>query len=119
FVVVHLMVLTLLARRFVRRKQSPPPTFVLVGLSLLAGLAGALLAAAVAWELIPAGWDLLGKRLMTEGMVMLLVLGVGGFLGPRLLGFAALPSHGAPVEPVSRRLLRSSVVKSSMAGFAV
>jgi uncharacterized protein involved in response to NO len=119
FVVAHLMVLTLLARRFVRRKRNPPPRFVLVGLSLLAGSVGALLAAAVAGALIPAGWDLLGKRLMTEGMVMLLVLGVGGFLGPRLLGFAALPSHGTPVEPVSLRNLRFSVMKSSLAGLAV
>jgi uncharacterized protein involved in response to NO len=85
FVVAHAMLLALVGRRFIARRQSPP-TFVLIGLGLLAGAAGALLNAGIAWELIPAFWDLLGKRLLTEGMVMLLVLGVGGFLGQRLLG---------------------------------
>ena len=91
FVVAHAMLLTLVGRRVVRRQQSPPPTFVQIGLALVAGAAGAVLMSAVAFELIPASWDLLGKRLLTEGMVMLLVLGVGGFLGPRLLGFASPP----------------------------
>ena len=98
FLAAHLILLVLLATRFARRKQDPPPTFVLVGLALLAGAVGACLIAAVAWELVPAEWDLLGKRLLTEGMVMLLVLGIGGFLGPRLLGYAEVPKHGAPVS---------------------
>jgi len=121
FVIAHLMLLTLLARRFARRKQNPPPTFVLVGLALMAGAFGALLEAGVAWELIGASWDLLGKRLLTEGMVTLLVLGVGGFLGPRLLGFAALPQHGAPLnlDQKSPRVLRSSGVESFVAGLVV
>jgi uncharacterized protein involved in response to NO len=98
FVSAHGILLTLLARRFIRRQQNPPPTFVHIGFALVAGAAGALLTSGVALELIPAGWDLLGRRLLTEGMVMLLVLGVGGFLGPRLLGFASLPAHGATVS---------------------
>ena len=97
FVAAHVMLIAMVASRFARRTQDPPPTFVQIGLALLAGAAGAALTALVAWELVPASWDLLGKRLLTEGMVMLLVLGVGGFLGPRLLGFAALPQHGTPV----------------------
>ena len=97
FAVAHAMLIGLVATRFTRRTQNPPPTFVQIGLALVAGAAGAVLTAAVAWELVRPAWDLLGKRLLTEGMVMLLVLGVGGFLGPRLLGFAALPSHGTPV----------------------
>ena len=114
FVAAHAMLLTLVARRFVHRKQNPPPTFVLIGLGLVAGAAGAALTCGVALELIPASWDLLGKRLLTEGMVMLLVLGVGGFLGPRLLGFAALPSH--PIPSVSAA---SSSVESVIAGLVI
>jgi hypothetical protein len=45
----------------------------------------------IAFELLAPSWDLLAKRLLTEGMFLMLVLGVGGFLGPRLMGFAALP----------------------------
>jgi uncharacterized protein involved in response to NO len=92
------MLLALIGQRFARRTQNPPPTFVQIGLALVAGLAGALITSGVAWEVVGPGWDLLGKRLLTEGMVTLLVLGVGGFLGPRLLGFAALPKHGQPVQ---------------------
>ena len=36
-------------------------------------------------------------------MVLLLVLGVGGFLGPRLLGFASLPVNGMPLPPSDGR----------------
>ena len=93
FVAAHVMLLTMLGRRFAGRRQNPPATFVYIGIGLLAGAAGALLVAGVTLERIDAAWDLLGKRLLTEGMVMLLVLGVGGFLGPRLLGFAPPPSH--------------------------
>jgi uncharacterized protein involved in response to NO len=97
FVAVHAMLLAMIATRFARRTQKPPPTFSLIGLALIAGAAGAVINAGVAWELVPASLDVLGRRMLTEGMVMLLVLGVGGFLGPRLLGFAALPKPGAPI----------------------
>jgi uncharacterized protein involved in response to NO len=96
-VIAHFTLLALVGRRFLSRRQNPPPSFVLVGLGLIAGALGALLIAGVAWEIMPASWDLLGKRLLTEGMVMLLVLGVGGFLGPRLLGFTALPQYGTTI----------------------
>jgi uncharacterized protein involved in response to NO len=103
FVVAHAMLLVLLARRFVRRQQQPPASFVVVGMGLLAGAVGALITAGVAWEIAPAAWDLPGRRMLTEGMMLLLVVGVSGFLGPRLLGFAALPlpgqSHGGPTIP--------------------
>ena len=91
FVAMHAMVMTLAIRRFRRRQQDPPETFSLIGLGLIAGAAGAVIDFGVAWSVISPSLDLLGRRLLTEGMVLLLVLGVGGFLGPRLLGFAAFP----------------------------
>lgn len=92
FVVAHLWVMALAISRFVRRKRQPPETFPLVGLGMLAGALGALLVAGVSLTVVSPVWYALGKSLLTDGMVLLLVLGVGGFLGPRLLGFAALPS---------------------------
>jgi len=111
FVAAHVMLLTLIVQRFAKRTQNPPPSFANIGLGLLAGAAGALITSGVALELIPASWDLLGRRLLTEGMVMLLVLGVGGFLGPRLLGFAPPQSHQMPSASSA-----SSAVESLVAG---
>jgi uncharacterized protein involved in response to NO len=87
FLVAHLLVVSLAATRYLRRQQQPPSSFVLVGLGLAAGLAGAIVNVGVATEIVAPLWDVLGRRLLTEGMMLLLVMGVGGFLGPRLLGF--------------------------------
>ena len=104
FGAAHLTLIVLAARRFLRRQQEPPDTFVLVGMGLACGVLAAFFNAAVALEWIDPGWDLLGRRLLTEGMVLLLVLGVGGFLGPRLLGFAPMPfvQVGVAIEPRRR-----------------
>jgi uncharacterized protein involved in response to NO len=91
FLAVHATVITLAVQRVRRRRSAPPESFALVGIGMLAGLAAAVINVAVSLGWMPAAWDLLGRRLLTEGMVLLLVLGVGGFLGPRLLGFAPLP----------------------------
>jgi uncharacterized protein involved in response to NO len=124
FVAVHFTLLVLVARRFARRQHNPPPTFVLIGLGLLAGALGAVLNFGVAWNIVPASWDLLGKRLLTEGMMMLLVLGIGGFLGPRLLGFAALPEFavgGGRTErpPAPARLEGIVALRWAAAGLAI
>lgn len=98
FAAAHVMLIVLAARRFLRRQQQPPDTFALVGTGMACGAVAAVINAAVALEALDPRWDLLGRRLLTEGMVLLLVLGVGGFLGPRLLGFAQMPlvQIGAP-----------------------
>lgn len=98
FAAAHLTLIVLAARRFLRRTQQPPDTFALVGTGIACGAVAALVNTGVALEVLDPRWDLLGRRLLTEGMVLLLVLGVGGFLGPRLLGFAQMPlvQIGAP-----------------------
>jgi uncharacterized protein involved in response to NO len=95
FLVLHLVFIAVLVRRFLLRQFPPPPTFALVGTGVVSGLIGALINAGVACQWIAPRWDLAGRRMLTEGMVLLLVLGVGGFLGPRLLGFAQLPNFQA------------------------
>ena len=76
----------------------------------MAGLAASVINAASALTWISPAWQLLGKRLLTEGMVLLLVLGVGGFLGPRLLGFAQLPNF-QNLEKLSDRKTVSWLLK--------
>jgi hypothetical protein len=101
FVVAHLFLLGLIISRFRRRRLDPPDTLPLIGLGLLSGTLAALINAGIAWNIIGRFWDPLGKRLMTEGMVLLLVLGIGGFVGPRLLGFAQLPQFNK-LKPANR-----------------
>src|SRR5262245_56415747 len=52
FLIAHLMVVVLAAKRFIRRKQDPPETFALVGLGMLSGAVGALINAAMVWDVI-------------------------------------------------------------------
>src|SRR5439155_5858680 len=65
FVLAHFTLITLAARRFMRRQQDPPETFSLVGLGLISGAVGALINAGIAWNTIGPSWDVLGKRLLT------------------------------------------------------
>jgi uncharacterized protein involved in response to NO len=78
---------------------------------------GGLINAAIAWNLLAPSWDLLGRRLLTEGMVLFLVLGIGGFLGPRLLGFATLPQFVNVGTPVT--LPREKALFYKVAGVAL
>jgi uncharacterized protein involved in response to NO len=100
FAAAHLTLIALAASRFVRRREQPPDTFALVGTGIACGALAAFVNTAVALELLDPRFDLLGRRLLTEGMVLLLVLGVGGFLGPRLLGFAQMPLVQIGVEGI-------------------
>jgi len=94
FLVAHLILITLVVRRFLRRKENPPATFPLVGAGLMTGGIAAVLNTAIAFGAIAPSWDPLAKRLLTEGMFLMLVLGIGGFLGPRLMGFTSFPQTG-------------------------
>lgn len=123
FLAAHATVLTIVVRRIARRKSPPPETFGLVGAGLLAGAAAAIINAGIAWHWIDPAFDTLGKRLLTEGMVLLLVLGVGGFLGPRLMGFAALPNFqqiGMPkLDPGLPWVARNAMWLYTGAGLAI
>ncbi|HET6513188.1 MAG TPA: NnrS family protein, partial [Candidatus Kapabacteria bacterium] len=83
----YVIFVVLIAKRFLKRDRQPPDTFALIGYGVLAGAIGAFFNMLTAFEFAPYGLPTAGKRLLTEGMTLLLVLGVGGFLGPRLLGF--------------------------------
>jgi uncharacterized protein involved in response to NO len=119
FLVAHFIVIALAMARFARRQQEPPETFSLVGIGMIAGALGALLNAGVSLNVIDPFWYVLGKRLLTEGMVLLLMLGVGGFLGPRLLGFAALPKFVATGTAATAGAATSKILFYKVAGLAI
>jgi uncharacterized protein involved in response to NO len=123
FLAVHATVIALAASRVRRRRSSPPESFALVGLGMIAGALGGCVNLAVSQGWLLPHWDLLGRRFLTEGMVLLLVLGVGGFLGPRLMGFAALPDlHKIAVASAGQRpplFARRRVAVYAAAGVAI
>jgi uncharacterized protein involved in response to NO len=90
--------LFVIGKRFIRRRESPPPNFALVALGLLNGFAGALLLALFENEAYSLQYRI-GASLLEQGLVLLPILGVAPFLLARLLD---LPSIDG--QPESRAL---------------
>jgi uncharacterized protein involved in response to NO len=75
----------ILGQRFAARAELPPPNFVLVGFGLLNALAGAaIVTASSAFPDYPRLY-LFGSLALSQGFVLLPVLGIGAFLFPRFL----------------------------------
>jgi len=83
--------------RVKERKSMPPFSFFLVAFGLFEGMLGALLV------IYPSStFPLLGQKLLAQGMFLSLSLGIGSFLGPRLMGVVdtenamiSLPGRGS------------------------
>ena len=85
FLALLVLFLVCMGKRFASRIDMPPPGFALVGLGFLNALAGTALLASAPWN----GWPFampVGTALLNEGWVLLLIIGIGGFLLPRFLG---------------------------------
>src|SRR5262249_60238496 len=83
-----------IGRRFVRRQDSPPPSFVLVALGLLNGFFGAVLVA-LSENAVYSVTYRIGAALLEQGFVLLPILGVAPFFMRRLLG---MPLPDDPAE---------------------
>jgi uncharacterized protein involved in response to NO len=77
--------LFLIGRRFLRRKDSPPPNFALVALGLLNGVAGAILTGLFEDRVYTVAYRV-GAACLEQGFVLFPILGVAPFLLPRILG---------------------------------
>jgi len=73
-----------IGKRFVRRKDSPPPNFVLVALGLVSGIAGAALVAYSETAQYSRAYQF-GSALLNECFALLPILGVAPFFIRRLL----------------------------------
>jgi len=76
----------LMVARAKQRKDTPPPGFILVGLSFLCVATGTVLAIAQHFREIDAFWITLQRLLSYQGFVLLPILGIGPFILPRLFG---------------------------------
>lgn len=121
-----LLTLLLLAvaglRRLGHGSQSPPVEFLFVGLGLVLGLAGgvATLADAAGWRPEPVPG--FGLRMVSLGMVLSMVLGVGGLLVPTFTGVRQplLIAHvGGPHERAGRRVFYGSIAALFLLAFAL
>lgn len=110
FILWIFLLLFILGSRFRKKRDtnaSPPTEFVWIPVALLHGLAGAGLL--IAWQLqaLPAIWGKTGKLLLDHGFMLSIVVGVGGFLAPRLMGVHRLfirPGTASPEQIKKERL---------------
>ncbi len=80
-------------RRFTPgRMNGAPPEFIWMPIALLHGILGSLLLALGQMKLISPWFLSVGKGMVQQGFLLSIVLGIGGFLAPRLMG---LPQQGA------------------------
>lgn len=75
-------------RRFAERSRSvgPPPEFVWIGIAVVHGLLGSLLLILAQAGVLPAALIGVAKPMVQQGFVLGIVLGVAGFMAPRLMG---------------------------------
>ncbi|RMF77748.1 MAG: NnrS family protein [Nitrospirae bacterium] len=85
------------ARRWWGRATTQPPVLVWLAVGWLHAVAGAGL---LLWVRLdgPPAVELLGRRLLWQGACLAVVLGMGGHLVPRVLGYpeGVVPKHPAP-----------------------
>jgi uncharacterized protein involved in response to NO len=77
-----------------KRKDLPPPGFILVGLCFVSAAAGAVLAIVQTHREFDPFWLTLQRLLSYQGFVLLPILGVGPFILPRLFGMQS--QHDLP-----------------------
>lgn len=86
FLVLLASFIALMASRARQRKDTPPPGFILVGLSFLSITAGIALAVLQHFRELDVFWVTLQRLLSYQGFVLLPILGIGPFILPRLFG---------------------------------
>ena len=88
------VILTFVIKRFLMRQENPPYTFLFIGFSLLLWCFCNLLYGASNSGLLSLGvWQIAVERLLYEGVVLGLILGVGARLLPGILGWQDIVRH--------------------------
>jgi uncharacterized protein involved in response to NO len=98
FFATILVFVALLASRFFKRRRNPPETFVFIPLAFLSALSGSALLAGfyVGAPGLPLESYDIGIALAFQSYILLLLVGVGGFLIRSILGWAPpLPASSA------------------------
>ena len=102
FLVLLLSTLIFGLRRIVHRAKNPPDSFVLNLFGLVQGIAGPVLILAGDFGQRPVLMQV-GRQMLQIGFLLCLVLGIGGYLTPFLMGYADDPSCDPGIRPDRRR----------------
>lgn len=88
FAGVLISLLLFAKKRIAARSQSvlPPLEFVWIPIAVLHGLTGTILMILIQLKTAPAAWLQVAKLMSEQGFILCVVMGVGGFLAPRLMG---------------------------------
>jgi uncharacterized protein involved in response to NO len=94
------------ARRFMKRRSinSPPLEFVWIPIAILHGIFGTGILISAQLKLIPDRLLGISKLMIDQGFLLCIVMGVGGFLAPRLMGL--FKPMGSPEEVPPSQLLQ-------------
>lgn len=108
-------------KRFAQKKTevSPPPAFAWIPIALLHGIIGGFLVLLNQLGWAPAWALATGRPMMQQGFLLGMVLGVGGFLTPRLMGRTELfnkPSGADSTAAALHQKKREAVVHELAGG---
>jgi uncharacterized protein involved in response to NO len=113
FIISLLMLGLFLFQRMLKKGvYKPPAEFVWIPIGILCGVIGSMLSIAGRTSLLPSVALAVGKPMKEQGFILSVVMGVGGFLGPRLMGFLGLmqPSElRSMAEAQKKRLQRMRI----------
>ncbi len=106
-------------RRFASRKSvtGPPAEFVWIFVAVLHGLLGSVLLILGQLGRLP-NWALgMGRPMVQQGFLLAIVMGVGGFMAPRLMGRSASLVTPTGVSPeAAQRIRRRRMLLHAVAG---
>ncbi|MDO8580066.1 MAG: NnrS family protein [Candidatus Omnitrophota bacterium] len=91
------LLLVFLMRRIPHRKNEggkPPMELIWIPVAILHAFVGTMLMLLVHWQIVPPWILKVGRPMMEQGFLMSIVLGIGGFLIPRILGTYQAQSSG-------------------------
>jgi len=119
FIGLLLLLVVFAGRRFATRRATvgPPPEFIWIGLGVLHGLLGAGLLMLGQAGVLPVWALAVGRPMAQQGFLLSIVLGVGGFMAPRLMGRDFLHISPAGVSArEARRVRRRRLTLHALAG---
>ncbi len=107
-------------KRIASRSQSilPPPEFIWIPIGIVHGLTGTILMILIQLKRAPLAWFQASKLMSEQGFISCVVMGVGGFLAPRLMGtFRAHAKPGqSPQDPGLIKIRRKILFFHLLAG---